>query len=144
MSRPFLLNEEIQTAVCKALRAGNNRRASCAFGGICYSTMLNWIKLGDEAKRNRDEGVTLDDSKIPFIEFSGAVQKAEGLAEVEAVAVIQKAAREATSGQWTAAAWWLERKYPDNWGRRERRDHREGTSEKVQINVIGPATVEKE
>jgi hypothetical protein len=38
--------------------------------------------------------------------------------------------------QWTAAAWWLERKFPDDWGRRERIDHRTPDGPLVNQNFI--------
>lgn len=138
MARPTKLNTEVHEAVCKALRAGNNRPASCAFGGITYQTMLNWSKRAQASIQALQGGESIDDSELPFVEFLEGVQKAEGQAEVGAVAIIQKAAREGIDGQWQAAAWWLERKFPDRWGRRERIDRREPIGEKIQINVVGP------
>lgn len=139
MARPTKLNAEVQEAVCKALRAGNNRPAACAFGGITYQTLLNWSKRAEASLKLLEDGETIEDSEIPFVEFLEGVQKAEGLAQVEAVAVIQKAAREGVDGTWTAAAWWLERKFPDQWGRRERTDRREPIGDRIQINVSGPS-----
>ena len=47
--------------------------------------------------------------------FSDAVKEAEGYAVVGAMSVIRKSAE---SGNWQAAAWFLERRYPQQFGRR--------------------------
>lgn len=67
--------------------------------GIHYSTFLEWLE------------------KYP--EFSESVKKAEIVFERKrydnATSAIQKAMPE----QWQAAAWWLERKYPEQFARRD-------------------------
>ena len=144
MPRPALLNNEIQENVCKALKAGNTRHAAAAFGGISPRTFNYWMARARKAEEKLEAGVELAEDEEKFVDFSDAVHEAEGLAECQAVAIVNKHARENTAGQWTASAWWLERKKPDSWGRRERRDQQEALGEKIQINVMGPATVEKE
>jgi hypothetical protein len=57
------------------------------------------------------------------VAFHDAVKEAEGKATVGWLAKIEKAASE---GNWTAAAWKLERRYPNDYGRR---DGREGLQE---------------
>jgi hypothetical protein len=52
-----------------------------------------------------------------FAGFSDAIKKAESEAEVRMVAHVLKAA---TDGTWQAAAWWLERRRPTDYGRRDR------------------------
>lgn len=86
-------------AVCEALAAGNTRRAACRFAGVHHSTLYDWLKLP-----------TLADT----------VKRAEADAEFEMVAAVRRAAHDTRT--WTAAAWWLERKMPDTWGKRDRLD----------------------
>ena len=95
------LNTEVTNAICQALRAGNTRHDSAVYGGICETTFYEWLKKADEGKE-------------PYTEFSEAVKKAEADAIVRNVAIIQKAAND---GTWQAAAWFLERRRPDDWGR---------------------------
>jgi len=83
--------------IINALRAGNTRGAACHYGGIDHDTLLNWTKR--------------------YSEFSEAVSRAEGDAEVAHVANIAKASRE---GDWRASAWWLERRRHEDWGRKDR------------------------
>ena len=54
-----------------------------------------------------------------FFEFQEAVQQAEAVAEAERVRLILKAGK---YDDWKANAWYLERKYPERWGRKERID----------------------
>ena len=105
MSRKSKLTPQRQQRICEALRAGNTRAASAAYGGIDESTLYRWIARGEAATRGA------------YSEFRKAIKEAESAAEIRNVALIQKAAQET----WTAAAWWLERRKPDDWARRETR-----------------------
>jgi len=49
-----------------------------------------------------------------YSDFADAVKKAEAEAEANAL----KAIKDATPQNWQAGAWYLERKYPDRFGRR--------------------------
>jgi len=42
--RPTKYNEETETRITQALRAGNTRRAACAYAGISQDTFANWLK----------------------------------------------------------------------------------------------------
>jgi hypothetical protein len=73
------------------------RRAVAAYCGINKDTIQDWLN-------NKPE-------------FSAQVRKAEAKAEYRCVIKVM-------FGQpgWQAAAWWLERKWHEDWGRRERVD----------------------
>jgi hypothetical protein len=87
----------------EAIRAGNYAPTAAEYAGIGTSTHYDWCKKGEA-------GVT------PYVEYLEAIKKATADAEVRNVALIQQAA----TTTWTAAAWYLERKHFDKWGRRER------------------------
>lgn len=113
--RPTKLTPEVQQRIVEALAAGNTRKDSAAYAGIGYSTFEAWmVKTG----------------KI-YREFQEAVKSAEARAVIRNVAIIEKAAQE----QWQAAAWWLERRRPDDWGRKERIEH-SGNAEKPLRVVV--------
>lgn len=59
--------------------------------------------------------VTFDNWRKKYPEFAQAVNDAEGRAAVGWLAKIEN---EANNGNWTAAAWKLERRYPNEYGRR--------------------------
>jgi len=135
--RPTKLSPEVQERICDALLRGNNRVASAAVGGVTYKTFLNWIHRGEAARKEIYSGATVDDSELNFLHFFEGVEKAEGLARAHAVERLLRAGKEATEGQWQALAWWLERKFPQQWGRIDRKpDQRKGgAGDKVVINV---------
>lgn len=117
MGRRTKLTPDTQENVIKALRAGNSRRDSALYAGISEQTFYSWMARGREGE-------------ALYEEFLEAVEKAEAHSVVRNVAIIQRAAEET----WQAAAWWLERKRPDEWGRRQRYDI--GTSEAQPMEVI--------
>lgn len=102
--RPPKLTPISQAKVVEAIANGNTRDVAAAYAGVNRATLFAWLAKGEAA----ESGLYRD--------FLDAVKMAEARAVVEAVAIIRTAAR--TS--WQAAAWWLERKYPDEWGRKDR------------------------
>lgn len=105
--RPPKFNPEVAARVCEAVRAGVPRKDAAAYAGINDSTLYRWTERGRKSKKGA------------FWEFCQQVKKAESDAVVRNVAVIQKAAER----EWQAAAWWLERRRPDDFGRKEKREH---------------------
>ena len=102
MGRPSKLTPEITKRLTEAIRAGNYYEAACAYAGIAYSTFREWMVKGEKAKSGK------------YREFMEAVKKAEHEAEVRMVAMWQKHMPE----NWQAIATFLERRYPDRWGRK--------------------------
>lgn len=101
MGRTSKRSPERREAILNALRAGNTRRAAAAFAEVDQNTFYRWLD---------DDGTFRDD-----------VVKAEGDAEVRFLTQVAKAA---TNGTWTAAAWWLERRHPEDYALRQRIDSR--------------------
>lgn len=66
-----------------------------------------------------------------YFEFFEAVKTAEAQAVARSVATIQAASRKS----WQAAAWWLERKHPDEWGRKERHEHVGKDGEPIKLDM---------
>ena len=42
--KPYKYNEDVVQRITQALRAGNTRRASCAYAGISEDTFAVWLK----------------------------------------------------------------------------------------------------
>ena len=111
--RPTKLTPEVQERICQLLKAGNTFRTACEVAGIGYFTGNEW--------RQRGEGNDPDRPQTDaYAQFAQEVKKAEEEAVARNVALIQKAA---ANGTWTAAAWWLERKFPAEWGKVDRHEH---------------------
>lgn len=101
--RPEKLTPELQQKIVDAIRMGAYIETAAAYAGINKSTLYDWMKRGARAKSGK------------YKEFSNAIEKALAESEMRDLAVIAKASRE----NWQAAAWRLERKFPDRWGRRK-------------------------
>lgn len=94
MARPTKYTPETAKKITDAIRVGATFHLACAYAGISEETFSQWRKK--------------------FPEFSEAVKEAEGGAAVKWLALIDKAAGD---GTWQAAAWKLERRYPEQYGR---------------------------
>ena len=104
--RPTKLTPEVQQRIVDALRDGNYREAAVACAGIDYKTFCNWMRRGQQEKAGR------------YFQFFRAVQQAEHEAEREMVARWKAHMPES----WQAIRDFLERRFPDRWGRRDRLD----------------------
>ena len=87
--------EAQQAGLIKAVAAGNTYQTSCRVMKVSHNTFQRWRQVEPE--------------------FQAAVEEAEAVAITENVAVIQEASKK----HWQAAAWWLERKYPQDWALRQ-------------------------
>lgn len=116
MGRPTKLDYKVQEKIIQAIKAGNYMETAAAYAGISKSTLYDWLKRGEREKQRvaKNPRYKIRKSEKIYVEFSDAVEKALAEAEVRDVLLIGKAAEE----QWQAAAWRLERKFPDRWGRR--------------------------
>ncbi|WP_080840023.1 hypothetical protein [Cohnella massiliensis] len=117
MARPIKLTPEVQQKIVEAIKMGNYIETAAAYAGISKNTLYDWMKRGAREKdriagTNRKPKAT----EAPFVAFSDAIEKAMADAEVRDVLIIANAAKE----NWQAAAWRLERKYPDRWGRKDK------------------------
>lgn len=109
VGRPTLLTPELQTRMLQALRAGGYVQSACAVAGVALRTYEKWIVRGDPAGTRREDAM--------YREFREKVQRARAEAETRNVAIIAQAATE----NWQAAAWLLERAYPERWARPSQR-----------------------
>ena len=107
MARKRKLTKELIKEAYKLVAAGNYDKDVYPILGIDKSTWYRWLSEGETAKSGLKK------------EFYDTVKKAEKDAIARNVALIQRAAQE---GNWQAAAWWLERKYFEDWGRKDKVD----------------------
>lgn len=121
MGRPTKLTKELQAKVIEAVRAGNYIETAAAYAGISKPSLYDWMKRGN----NQNKGIYRD--------FLNAIEKALADAEMRDVLIIGNAAKE----NWQAAAWRLERKFPDRWARKDKIqaevNHSGGISTKIEI-----------
>jgi hypothetical protein len=105
VGRKAALTDEVADRIVQLLRAGNYVETAVAAAGVGRATFYEWLGRGDP-----DGTVGADE---PFRAFRERVDHARAEGEARNVALIANAA--ATS--WHAAAWMLERQYPDRWGK---------------------------
>ena len=148
IGRPTKFTPDVRTRIIAAIRNGNTYEASANYGGICYSLLREWIVRGEQEHAG------------DFSDFVDAVKKAEAEAEVGSVARIRAAAsgqrvllseteRITPEGekiierkfqyappQWQADAWFLERRKPSDWGRKDRHEITGANGGAVEHSVI--------
>jgi hypothetical protein len=128
LGRPSVLTEEMTGLYLFARSRGGNDADCAYYAGIHPNTVRRWrrrVERSDVQQAGETDEVVsyAEDQKMPpigdLLEFFDVVERATAVARLERLDQIDNAA---ASGSWQAAAWWLERRYPDEYGRRERRD----------------------
>lgn len=105
------LTAEVREAILTAVRAGNYLEVAVRYAGVAESTFWEWVRRGRDG----------DARYAPFV---AELDKAQAQSEVRDLALVGKAAED--PDRWTAAAWRLERRYPDRYGRPQTRVKVEG------------------
>lgn len=100
------LTLERQEQIVRAIAAGNYLKVAARSSGISEDTVQEWINRGEI----EEEGI--------YHDFAKAIRDAEAEAEKAIVGEWQKQ----IPTNWQACATFLERRHPDRWGRRERRE----------------------
>lgn len=119
MSKEKLHKEDIPVCV-KLKKRGLNDKDIAAYIGVSAKTFSLW----------RNHPATENQRKL-----SKAIKSAEADAKAAMLTAIQKAAMEPKT--WQAAAWWLERKYPEEFARPEVQLQREAMRESTEQLVSG-------
>ncbi len=112
--RPDLLTDEVQRTIVGALRLGHYMETAAALAGVNKDTVYGWLKRGARVRAGRVPPSKQTDFDKRAAAFSDAVSRAMAEAESILLGYIARAAAE----DWRAAAWRLERRAPERWGRR--------------------------
>ena len=139
--RPTKLTPSVQAAIVQAVSLGVPIKTAGSYVGVSEKSLTEWLARGQGRHSVRG-------STKAYAAFAEAVEQARAQDEVRRIARLEQAARGGqvifrkvqesvnaagevvkrvieerhTEPQWTADAWFLERSYPDRWGRRERLD----------------------
>jgi hypothetical protein len=106
MARPSALTPQVEERILGFLRLGNYIETACKAAGIHKDTFYEWMKRARSGKPEDDR----------YAEFAMRVDSALAEAEGRDVQTILLASRQ----QWQAAAWRLERRFPERWSRNDR------------------------
>ena len=124
IGRPTKLTPGLKEVLITALSSGCYRATAAAHAGISTPTLYKWLETGEA---DLEHGRDTDHADLRM-----AVIKAEADAEQEALQNI----REQSKQQWQASAWFLERKWPNRWGRREHVEHSGEIGGKVHNQAV--------
>lgn len=113
--RPTDLTPEVIEQVKQLLPVALHIETVANFLGRTRRTFSNWLKWGSQeyqrlAKNKRAKPIK---SEALYLEFFLVYKKALGEGEFRNIEIVNQAATE----QWTAAAWILERRFPERWSR---------------------------
>jgi transposase len=111
MARKTKLDAVRQKKIVEALRDGNFVTTAANLAGVDDDTVHRWVKRGREEAAEGQQTI--------YTRFVEDFDRATAEAESTHVAVLKAAARD---GEWRASSWWLERRFPDRWGDRQRID----------------------
>ena len=101
------LTDDLIEKICGIIAEGNYFKTATLAVGISETTFYRWKERGERAK----SGI--------YRKFWESVKRAEAEAEQKYLGVIKDAAND---GTWQAAAWYLERKHFDKWGKKEKHE----------------------
>tara|TARA_Y100000310_G_C20595134_1_gene770118 strand:+ start:448 stop:1005 length:558 start_codon:yes stop_codon:yes gene_type:complete len=137
--RPTKLTDELKNIIVQSVTIGVPLDTAASLAGISQSTLRLWAARGrhelDRVNGNGRRRI-LQIEEI-YVEFSEALRKAIGLAVLQRVKNIQDAEA------WQSDAWWLERRYPEEFGRREALEVTGANKGPVEVEVTSISQVVK-
>ena len=119
MARPTKLTPESQEVIVDGINAGLTFRLSCARAGVNPATFYRWLEKGETANVGR------------YSEFCDAVSRAKADSALRLVSQITLQA----PMDWRAAAFMLERRFPDDYGKRTEVTGKDGGPVKVEAKT---------
>jgi hypothetical protein len=102
--RPPDLGPEAQKVIVEALAEGNYLDVACDAAGASYHTYRHWEKRWEDGEADAQK----------FAGFFRAAREAVAVSERNALGQIH-----AEGTGWRAAAWFLERRFSDRWGKKD-------------------------
>jgi transposase len=105
LERPAVLTPDIQREIVQRLVTGSYLSVACRAVGIHISTFNHWRLRWEKG----------DPDAQAYADFFAACARASSVAESNAVAAIYEGA-----GAWQGRAWFLERRFPQRWGKKDR------------------------
>ena len=103
--RKHKLTPETLERLKDAIVAGNYIETACEYAGINRSTLYHWLSEAEKPRARKE-----------YLELKDTITRAKAEAIVRNVSHINSAAKKS----WQAAAWWLERTQPKDYGRNQR------------------------
>lgn len=106
IGKPPTCSDEVLAKITSVIKTGAYIETAIAFAGVPKATFYDWIKYGRQ-------GIE------PYKKVFELIEKTVAEAEIRDLLFIDAAAK---TGHWQAAAWRLERRNPNRWGRQIRHE----------------------
>ncbi len=121
--RPRALTEEVQAKIVGFLRLGTHFTTACFASGIQPTSVTYWIKLVESGAEHAQV----------YADFCNRIKEATAMSEVQGLATLKQGEQ-----GWQAQAWFLERRFPKRWAKKEKVEHQVTPVGKTIIQVIHP------
>jgi len=110
-----LLKPGVREKFLSALAKGASYTIACGYAGIHYQTLRRWMKAAEAIADLFEEQIEIHPDREYFL-FYCDVKRVESYAALKWLEKIDKA----SDFHWQAAAWKLERRHPEDYGRYEK------------------------
>jgi hypothetical protein len=129
-----LLDVTKEQTLLDYIRIGTPVRKAVTASGIAEKTFYNWMSRGLAERERLSLSMTAksNPTEVVFLQFLQRVEQARAEAIMKKVAVIAKSGND---GDWRAAAWWLERQVPEEFGKTEKLEIGGSNGEPIRIQV---------
>lgn len=136
---PSLLNDSLIDAVVERLREGHTMRHACNAVGILEGVFRKWLAKGrrqwEDYLGYLERGDEVPDNllhpRLPYMRLCVEVERASSEPAQRWLADLRRKGGK----DWKSDAFLLERRFPDDWGRKERRDMNLDVGGTVQLLV---------
>jgi transposase len=129
-----LLQPDLEQTILDYIRIGTPVRIAVTSAGVSEQTFYSWINRGvaERERMKMIKGAKNNPSEVIFLKFLESVERAKAEAITKKIAVIAKSGND---GDWRAAAWWLERQMPEEFGKTDRVEIGGTNGEPIKIQV---------
>ena len=129
-----LLDVTKEQSLLDYIRIGTPVRKAVTASGIAEKTFYNWMSRGLAERERLSISMTAksNPTEVVFLQFLQRVEQARAEAIAKKVAVIAKSGND---GDWRAAAWWLERQVPEEFGKTEKFEIGGNNGDPIKIQV---------
>jgi hypothetical protein len=134
MSRRFKLTSERIETVCEAVAGAHTYAYAAAAAGISERSLYRYMTDADEALLRFEGDKELSEREALLCQFAMLLAEAQHFAEDKFLGRIKKASED----QWQAAAWIMERRWPENWSRSAKIKKEEERVIKIQMDLGAP------
>ena len=122
MARPSKFTPEAARIICEELADGATYEEAANAAGVSYVTFLSWKQKGEK------------DTEGPYLEFFNDIKRAEDCSKQTLLSRIKDAGKDPR--YWQANAWILERRFPKEFGKRERVDLGNADGKPITVKVV--------